>query len=77
MWKQEKNTKQQRNEGEFKSFAELKKSLIERDKNDTARYKKYYGFDHQDEKHFDLVVDTTTMTPDEVLRRILKFLEKK
>ena len=78
IWKdlQEKGTKEKRNEGNFKSLAELKKSLIERDKNDTLRYKKYYGFDHQDERHFDLVVDTTSLTPEETEEIILKFVQK-
>ena len=58
------------------TLAELKKSLIERDRNDTLRYKKYYGFDHQDERHFDLVVDTTSLTPEKTEEIILKFVQK-
>ena len=79
VWKdlQENGTKEKRNEGDFQSIQELKKSILERDRNDTLRYLKYYGFDHLDQKHFDLVVDTTKMKPEEVMGKILQYLQKR
>lgn len=48
-----------------------------RRESDDMRYKKYYGKDCFNEENFDLVVDTTDLTPEEVLEEILEFVESK
>ncbi len=79
VWKdlQQESSKQERNEGNLGSIAEVKKELQEREENDAKRYKKYYGFDHRQENHYDLVIDTTTLSPQKVVEEILAFLAKK
>lgn len=44
---------------------------------DRVRYQKYLGVDVYDESHYDLVVDTTNLTPDEVLSKVYSFVENK
>ncbi len=48
---------------------------MEREKSDQRRYKKYYGIDANNLKKFDLVIDTTSMRPEEVAEKIVEFLK--
>jgi CMP/dCMP kinase len=63
-----------RNEGTYKTIEELKKAVKERIKSDTIRYKKYYNLDVYDKKHYDVCIDTTNKTAEEVITEILKAL---
>ena len=67
---QEKND---RNE-EVKSLEGVLEDCRRRVLSEKKRYKKYYNFDVQDLKHYDFVLDTTNLTPQEVLEENLKFL---
>lgn len=73
IWKdlQNKKTQEQRNEGKITSFEAMKKRIYEREEEDAARYQMYYGFDHRDERQYDLIIDTTTLTPEEVSQKII------
>lgn len=62
-----------RNEGDFGSPKEVEKSLKERLKSDRKRYKKYYKVDIMDKSHYDLVIDTTKLTAEQVVEKILDF----
>lgn len=42
---------------------------------ETARYHEYYGIDYADHGHYDLVVDTTDLTADQVVELILEHVE--
>jgi len=44
---------------------------------DEKRYMKYYNFRCYEKKHYDLIVDTTLITPEEVSQKILEFIKKK
>lgn len=68
---QKEKTKLQRNEGNYASAEDLKKHLWEREENDAQRYKQYYGLDHRKEDNYDFVLDTTHLTPEEVVKKIL------
>lgn len=76
IWKdlQEKRTREQRNEGEFASLAAMKTRIREREEEDAARYRKYYGIDHRDEKQYDLVVDTTRITAEQATEKVLGYV---
>ncbi len=78
IWKdlQHKETREARNEGNITSLGQMKKRVQERLKEDNARYKKYYGLDYLDESHYDLVIDTTTITPEETVQQVLQFLKQ-
>ncbi len=76
---QNRKTRKERNEGTIGSLQEMERSLLERDKSDSRRYRKYYGFDHRDEKQYDLVIDSTRMAPEQVAETILttKLIKKR
>lgn len=74
---QNQNANEQRNEGEYSSLEDVEAKIKERQDNDKNRYQKYYSLDHTNESHYDLVIDTTTLTPQQGLEKILSFLEKK
>jgi predicted cytidylate kinase len=60
---------------------ETKKEVIQMLKkrlDDTSyRYKEYYDLDFLDTSHYDLVLDTTHLTIDQVVEKIIDFLKKK
>lgn len=60
----------------FNSIEEAKERIIERQEKDVKRYIKWYDLDVNDTSKFDLILDTTAKTIDEVLVEILKVLEK-
>ena len=77
IWKelQNKEAQEQRNEGNIESFEMMKKRIYEREDEDASRYEQYYGFDHRDESHYDLVLDTTSMDVEEAVEKVMGFVE--
>ncbi len=64
-------------EREGKPFDQVEKETLEREKAIEERYRKYYKIEKfDDEKAFDLVVDTTKSSVEESTALILDFLEK-
>lgn len=55
---------------EKKSVAEAKQEILARESSERIRYKRIYGIDLQDTRIFNLVIDSATMTPDEIVARI-------
>lgn len=78
IWKdlQVKEKREQRNEEKYTSLQAMKKRILEREKEDALRYQKYYGFDHRDESQYDLVIDSTNISADKVVQKIIKILPK-
>lgn len=48
--------------------------MLEREESEAVRYQQWYGIDIRDKSVYDLVVDTTDITPEEVVDIILKGL---
>jgi len=66
----------ERNEGkDLNSVQDVVKANRQRLKSDTLRYKKYYNVDAFDPKNFDLWLDTTDLTPDQVFTKVLEFVK--
>ena len=62
------------NETHAKSLDEQKKLTHNRDESDRLRYKKWYGLeDITDSKHYDLHLNTSSMTASEVVDKILSY----
>lgn len=55
----------------FDTVLEQKNDMIKRQKLENNRYKVLYNIDNLDMNNYDLVVDTTNMTPNEVAKVIL------
>jgi len=54
-----------------------KKNMMEREKSEKKRYKEYYNLDPSDKKQYDLIIDTTSMSPEKTVDKILEFIKKR
>lgn len=63
-----------RNE-KLKSLEGVLKDCRRRIQSEQKRYKQYYNFDIQDLSHYDFILDTTSLTPQEVIDKTLAFLK--
>ncbi len=61
----------------YKSFSEALKAVKKRIKDDRSRYNRLYGIDCHKLSNFDLVIDTSDLSPKEVVNVILKFVKEK
>ncbi len=72
---QEKND---RNENAaLNSLEAVKKSVAERLASDQGRYQRYYGVDVSDRRHYDLYLDTTLLTIDQVFQAVYDFVRSR
>ncbi|MFA5993780.1 MAG: cytidylate kinase family protein [Parcubacteria group bacterium] len=55
----------------------IQASILQRRKEDSERYFSLYGIRQDDAKNYDLVLDTTTLTIDEVFEKIITFIHEK
>ncbi|MCX7745261.1 MAG: hypothetical protein N2167_11945, partial [Flavobacteriales bacterium] len=55
----------------YQNLEETKEKIISRRQSEIERFKHYYHIDYSDLKNYDLVVDTTNKTPDQVCEKIL------
>lgn len=58
-------------EGSFTTIPQVVRSLKGRVASDTRRYIKYYGVDIFDPRQYDLVLTTTSKTPEQIVEKIL------
>lgn len=63
---------QRANSESYISCEECKKSLINRQKLETARYKEIYGIDYYDMGNYNLVIESTSARPEEIAHEILE-----
>ncbi len=60
-------------EKENTSLEETKRNMILRKQSEIERYKKYYNIEkYDDENNFDIIVDTTNITAEEVAEKIIE-----
>ena len=59
------------NQKTFESADEVKKASKERIASENKRYMAYYGVTYDNFENFDLVIDTTDIPPEEVVRQII------
>ncbi|RLE38359.1 cytidylate kinase [Candidatus Woesearchaeota archaeon] len=67
---------QRPDEEKKETVEEVMETIQKRLKDSAARYKKYYGVDILDLTNFDLVIDTSAITAEEVTEKILRFIKK-
>lgn len=54
----------------------IKEKNIKREKSELKRYKKCYKIEnYSDDKHFDLIINSTNLTPQEIVNKIEKFIK--
>ena len=59
------------------TLQETKEKIVRRYDLEMSRYEQYYAFDFTDPKHYDLVIDTSHLTIEEILDRIIAFIKEK
>lgn len=59
------------------SIEQRKKEIIERERSESFRYKKYYDIDLKDTSIYDIVVDTGDIKSDEITNIIIKNMKEK
>jgi len=58
------------------NFEQRKKEILERESSEERRYRNYYGFDPKDKSFYDIVIDTSDKTPEEIANMVLDNLSK-
>ena len=58
------------------SIEKRKQEILQREKSEALRYKKYYNIYLDDTSIYDLVVDSSDKTPDEIVEIIIKEIKK-
>jgi predicted cytidylate kinase len=53
-----------------------KTEILERERSENARYKKYYNFDLKDTSIYDIVIDSGDKSPEEIVEIIIQKLER-
>ena len=71
------NAKRDSSERKTFSLEESKKIMLNREEVNRKRFLDYYNIDFLDKKNYDLVVDTTNLSKEEVIEKILNFIKKK
>ncbi|MBW2999435.1 nucleoside monophosphate kinase [Candidatus Woesearchaeota archaeon] len=64
-------------EKENTSLEKTRENMVKRMASEKLRYDKYYDVDCYDRTHYNLIVDTTNLTPEQVLEKIMEFVEEK
>lgn len=59
----------------YKNVKDAVKKLKERDASDRKRYKDLYGINYRDKKIYDLVIDTTKTSAEEIVGEIVRFVK--
>ena len=57
------------------NIEERKKEILKREKSEASRYKKYYGIDVYDTSIYDVIIDVSKKTPEEITQIILAHLK--
>jgi len=60
----------------YKTLKETKSKIIKRIKRDRKRYKKYYNIDINKKENYDLIITTTNLTINQVVKKIISFIKK-
>lgn len=77
VYKELQKTHHRNEDKEMHSENEVRRSHQNRIKSDKYRYLKYYNIDYTDKKNFDLVLDTTNLTPKQVFNKTMGFINAK
>ena len=62
-----------REQGELEA---RKKEILDRETSEATRYKKYYSIDVHDTSIYDVIIDTSEKTPEEIMEIIIEHLEE-
>jgi CMP/dCMP kinase len=66
-----------RSEENYKTIDEVLKYMTDRETVNRERWYRYYGFDYSDMRHYDLVIDSSDISIEQVVARIIRFIKQK
>jgi predicted cytidylate kinase len=58
------------------SIKQRKKEILERERSEATRYKNYYNIDLKNKSIYDVVIDSTDKTPDEIVEIIINKIDR-
>ena len=61
---------------ENKSFEQVKEEILKREACEHERYTDFYDANYQDQSYYDLIIDTSELTPDEIVKKIIDAMAK-
>jgi len=61
-----------RQQEKSKSLKESINNIKNREESEKKRYKKYYGVDYLDKKFYNFIIDTTKLSPNQVVDKLIK-----
>lgn len=64
-------------ESDIKTQKDAEKAIANRIKSEVKRYKKYYDVDYLDEKNYDLVLDTSNISIEQAVGKVMDFVQNK
>jgi len=76
IWKDVK-VKNLRKEEQVETIREIVDQIQRREKSEKIRYEKYYHLNPYDLKHYDLVIDTTSISAEEAADKVVEFVQKR
>lgn len=56
---------------EAKNYDQVEREILEREKCEMDRYKKIYNISYSDPVHYDLIIDTSNLTPEQIVQKII------
>ena len=69
--------KDKRHQESSKSLKETMATIKKREESEKRRYQKYYGVNYLHRDLYNLIIDTTKLTPEAVVRKIIMFMKTK
>ncbi len=67
--------KEGRKDENSNNIQELMEKIKQREQSEKKRYKEIYNIDYSDKKLYDLIIDTTNISPNEVIKRIMNAIK--
>lgn len=69
--------RKQKGDEENITLEKTKENIIKREQSEIERYQNYYGINLKDKSNYDLVLDTTNHTKEEVIKKVLEWISQK
>ena len=69
--------KDKRKQEESTSLKEMADNIKKREESEKKRYQKYYGINYLDKRLYNCIINTTKLTPEQVVENVIRFVKKK
>ncbi len=69
--------KDRRQQEKSENLKETIDNIKKREESEKKRYQKYYGINYLDKKHYNRIIDTTQLAPEQVVGEVIRFVNSK